>query len=438
MKEGCTFSEAYLKVKNKMGSGRRLKEIQEETLYAVDSKYRQMKNTMKISGIAGTVLLGFAALFKVMHWPAASVMLITGVALLALVFLPSALGVLWKETHNPKRLFLFISAFLAFFFLFAGVLFKVMHWPGAAIALSISVLSAVLFFIPALTVDRFRDPEGKNKRPVYLVGALGIILTITGLFFKIMHWPMAGIFQLSGLLILFIVVFPWYTRVTWKNDATVSAMFIYLVIGSIALIVPAALVNLSLQSRFTEGYYVHLEKEQQLHGYLLEKAGTYLLENDDPESSRVMQELHKKTTDLVKTINNVELKMISLAAGKKGKPDDENAPVSMTAEGPQVNINLIRAPFTWDPFRIYLAPGTETRNGIEEALSDYQNYISGFDSVLLTHNTGLVSDLKNILFPATEGEERITLMTSLHMLELLKNTVLAVEIKAFSLISEHK
>ncbi|MFZ2287013.1 MAG: hypothetical protein WAV93_08520 [Bacteroidales bacterium] len=31
-----------------------------------------MKITMKISGIAGTVLLGFAALVRIMHWPGAS------------------------------------------------------------------------------------------------------------------------------------------------------------------------------------------------------------------------------------------------------------------------------------------------------------------------------------------------------------------------------
>ena len=62
MQNGLDFTEAYHRVIKKMGK-RRLKEIQEETLYAVDKKYRQMKNTMKISGIAGTVLLGFGALF---------------------------------------------------------------------------------------------------------------------------------------------------------------------------------------------------------------------------------------------------------------------------------------------------------------------------------------------------------------------------------------
>ena len=101
MEKGLTFYEAYQKVRQRIGS-RRLKEIQEETLYAVDTKYRQMKTIMKFSGIAGTVLVGFAALFKIYHWPLAGAMLTIGTFILALIFMPSALGVLWKETHSKK------------------------------------------------------------------------------------------------------------------------------------------------------------------------------------------------------------------------------------------------------------------------------------------------------------------------------------------------
>lgn len=436
MQKGFSFAEAYRKVKYKMGSGRRLKEIQEDTLYAVDTKYRKMKNTMKISGIAGTVLLGFAALFKIMQWPFASVLLVTGVAALALFFLPSALGALWKETHSPKRLFLFISAFLAFFFLFAGVLFKVMHWPGAAIALSLSVLSAVLFFIPALTVDRFRDPEVKNKRPVYIVGALGIILTVTGMFFKIMHWPLATIFQVSGMLILFIVVFPWYTFITWKNDNTVSSMFIYLVVGSIALLMPASLLNISLQRTFTEGYYVHMDKEQKLYCYLQEKAAACLVENADSESYRVMEELHNKTTDLVKTINNAELKMLELAERKNGQPAADAVPVRLTESAALTDFRLIRDPFSWEPFSIYLAPGTETRTGLEKALSDYRSYMTTLDSVLVDQNPGILTALAEFLPSGTGRDERITMMTGLHMLEVLKNSIMALEAETLVLISK--
>ena len=157
MQNGLSFSEAYRNVKQKMGS-RRLKEIQEETLYAVDTKYRYMKNTMKISGVAGTIMFGFAALFKIQHWPAAGILMTLGALILAFVFLPSALGVLWKETHNRKRLFLFISAFFAGMLFILGTLFKIQHWPMAGSILTLSALSGILFFIPALAVEPVEGP----------------------------------------------------------------------------------------------------------------------------------------------------------------------------------------------------------------------------------------------------------------------------------------
>jgi hypothetical protein len=145
MQNGLSFSEAYHMVRQKMGH-RRLKEIQEETLYAVDTKYRHMKNTMRISGIAGTVLLGFGALFKIQHWPLAGSMTTLGGIVLALIFLPSALGVLWKETHNRKRLLLFISAFFAGGFFILGTIFKIQHWPGAGIILTLAAVSGIILY----------------------------------------------------------------------------------------------------------------------------------------------------------------------------------------------------------------------------------------------------------------------------------------------------
>ncbi len=161
------FLQAYKKVKKKIGP-RRIKEIQEETLYMVDTKYRNMKNTMKISGIAGTILYGFAVLFKIQHWAGAGILMTLGALILALVFMPSALTVLWKETQNKKRIFLFISAFFSALFFISGTLFKLQHWPGAAICLSLAALSGVLFFIPALMISRMTEPENKSKRPAYI------------------------------------------------------------------------------------------------------------------------------------------------------------------------------------------------------------------------------------------------------------------------------
>ena len=87
MQQGMSFDEAYKKVKAKIGF-RGLKKIQEETLYAVDTKYRNMKKLMKISGVAGTIMLGFAAIFKISHWPFAGILLTLG-AFVSLFFIPA-------------------------------------------------------------------------------------------------------------------------------------------------------------------------------------------------------------------------------------------------------------------------------------------------------------------------------------------------------------
>ena len=257
MSNGLSFSQAYQRVKQKMGS-RRLKEIQEETLYLVDTKYRNMKNTMKISGVAGTIILGFASLFKIQHWPGAGIMLSCGALFLAFVFLPSALSVLWKETHNRNRLFLFISAFFSGIFFVTGSIFKIQHWPAAGIILSLAALSGLLFFIPSLTLSRINDQEHKAKKPVYIIGAAGIVLYGLGMLFKIQHWPLASILGISGLILICVIAFPWYTWLTWKNENHISARFIFIVVGFLLILIPGTILNLSLQNARNE-----LQQKQQ-------------------------------------------------------------------------------------------------------------------------------------------------------------------------------
>jgi hypothetical protein len=115
MQEGLDFTDAYKKVKQKMGS-RRLKEIQEETLYTVDTKYRYMKNTMKISGVTGTIMLGFAAIFKIQHFPGAGILMTLGAFLLAFVF--SSWSSLERDSQQKQIAAIPISVFCSRFFYF--------------------------------------------------------------------------------------------------------------------------------------------------------------------------------------------------------------------------------------------------------------------------------------------------------------------------------
>ncbi|HZY24357.1 MAG TPA: hypothetical protein VFE71_00905, partial [Bacteroidales bacterium] len=309
MQTGLEFAEAYKKVRKKMGS-RRLKEIQEETLYTVDTKYRIMKKTMKISGVAGTILFGFATLFKIQHWPFAGILMFFGALILAFVFLPSALNVLWKETHNRRRLFLVISAFFAGILLIIGVLFKIQHWPLAGSILTLAAISGILFFIPALALSRLADQENKDKRLSYILGAVGSVLFFAGMLFKMQHWPLATLFIILGIIILGFLAFPMFTWLTWKEENHISSMFIFMVIGFLLIVIPGAMLTLSMQHSYQDFYYPNNDQQKALYDYLFRNNSSLVNNYHDSLTYGKMEQLHTKTSGMLAVISSIQDKMV--------------------------------------------------------------------------------------------------------------------------------
>jgi len=58
--EGHSFEESYRKVRRKIGLGD-LKQIQKDTLYLIDFKYRIMKTIVKIMGVLSLIMLAMAS-----------------------------------------------------------------------------------------------------------------------------------------------------------------------------------------------------------------------------------------------------------------------------------------------------------------------------------------------------------------------------------------
>jgi len=432
-----SFDEAYHKVREKMGY-RRLKEIQEETLYAVDTKYRRMKNTMKISGIAGVVLLGFGALFKIQHWPLAGTMTTLGAVTLALGFVPSALGVLWKETHSRRKLFLFISAFLAGMLFIFGTLFKIQHWAGAGTILALAALFGEFFFVPALLISKLRDIENKSMKPVYIFGAIGMICYAGGMSFKIQHWPLAGVLMVSGMIILCLITFPWYTWLAWKEENHISSKFLFMLIGLLVVIVPGTLINLSLQSSFEEGYYSHLEQQQALYDYLYKNNNTLMTRYNDSLSYSQMEQVHAKTVNLLTLIGDVQTKMVRASEGEPGNPASGQDQIRNTGTGVVIQYKKLAMAFNRTAVKYYLGPGSNTREELTSALSDYTKYLTGMiPGEDLQKYTGLLEP--SLYLPETMPDAGATsLMSGLHSLELLKNSLLDVESNILALIARHK
>jgi hypothetical protein len=426
MQNGMNFTEAYQRVKQKMGP-RRLKEIQEETLYSVDTKYRYMKNTMKISGVAGTILFGFAALFKIQHWPGAGIMMSLGALILAFVFLPSALSVLWKETHNKRRLFLFISAFFAGMLFIFGTVFKIQHWPLAGILLTLSALSGILFFIPALALSRSSDQENKDKRPVYILGAAGIVFFVAGLLFKIQHWPLATLFMITGMILLFFLSLPMYTWITWKEENHVRSLFIYLVIGSVLIIVPGAMLNLNLQRDYLYYYFPNNNQQNALYNYLIRNNNALISNNHDSLSGIRMKQLHSNTIGMIEAISNIQQKMVR-------ESEDQTVKTSMNAgqsggieAGHEIVYTELLSPFDTRSPKNVLMPESSARKELNSSMAEYVSYLSGVATAEDLNKYKKMLDADTFLPTGDTVNSEISLMSGLHSLEIMKNGLLSVE-----------
>lgn len=117
-----------------------------------------MKNKIYYLGMMACIITTCGCLFKIQHWAGAGILLIAGLAILALAFIPLAIGSLYKAESNKRlRIFYVLMAVIVDINLLS-VLFKVMHWPYAG---SLLLFSFPLPFLVLLPAFLFSSPEEK-------------------------------------------------------------------------------------------------------------------------------------------------------------------------------------------------------------------------------------------------------------------------------------
>ena len=141
---------------------RNLSEIQIETENLLRFKnFYTMKKTMNITGVLTVILTLLGSIFKTMHWPGAGVMIVSGGALFSLLFLPLLIAIKFRDDNSLKDKIVFSFGLLLGMGLSAGFLFKVMHWPGANILMITGTVVFTFCYVPAYFITRIKRPELK-------------------------------------------------------------------------------------------------------------------------------------------------------------------------------------------------------------------------------------------------------------------------------------
>lgn len=122
----------------------------------------------------------------------------------------------YKHYYAMKRTMIISGALSALTFVL-GSFFKIMHWPGAGVMLCLAVLVFCFGFLPILFVLKTKESiSSRDKIVLFIATLFGIIVSLASLF-KVQHWPGANMLWISALSILVFLFLPIYYLTGIRN-----------------------------------------------------------------------------------------------------------------------------------------------------------------------------------------------------------------------------
>jgi len=183
MSHGNDFESSYDQVLETIGE-ESLPEIQHQTLLNLDKKFQHMKNFTYVFGLSSAIVTIVGSLFKKMHWPGAGILITVGMMLIVFVFLPLYFITNHKEQVERKNPVYAIVGYLTIALLLVGAVFKIMHWPGAGMMIYASIGFLLIGFVPLYVVNAFQR-SGKEKANLPYIVMLLVGIAIVMLFSNI-------------------------------------------------------------------------------------------------------------------------------------------------------------------------------------------------------------------------------------------------------------
>lgn len=316
IERGKNFEDAYNIVKQQAGINV-LHKIQEDTRYLTDKNYRTMKKTMKTTGLIAMILLAISTVFKIMHWPGAGPMLVLGFVNLALIFLPITIILNYRSIKANKNLAAHILGLLGGMVFMVGVLFKIMHWPTGNILLSFGWLFLIGIFLPILMISKLRTAKSNRDKTVYIIGFISLMIYQLGNVFKIMHWPGAAILMLVGSVMLISIFLPMFTFGRFKVEGKITGQFIFIIISSMFFILFTTLLALNVSKSVLEVFVDEEYASAKIANYLEKKNDKLYVEyNSLPDSIKAktneqITKIKESSDDIYKYISDIKITLIT-------------------------------------------------------------------------------------------------------------------------------
>jgi hypothetical protein len=133
-----------------------------------------MKQRIYILGVTTVLIISTGVILKMNHWPAAGILITAGILFLVLLFMPVALINNYRAEGNNQNRVLYIVTYITCFVVFIGMLFKIMHWPYAGIALFIALPFPYIVFLPVFLIVTAKNKNFNIYNTVFVLLLLAL------------------------------------------------------------------------------------------------------------------------------------------------------------------------------------------------------------------------------------------------------------------------
>lgn len=190
---------------------------------------------------------------------------------------------------------IYILGLVTVLILFAGLVFKVNHLPGAAILLTTGFVMLVLVFLPIAFRNHYKAEGTSHNLPLYIITWLTCFVVFTAMMLKILHWPYAGLLMVIAIPFPYVVFLPVFIVVTSKNRNFSIYNTVFVLMLLVVNSVFSALLGLNVTKNRIDDSFILSRNYQNFENALNQ------LSEKTPESA-----MDLKINEALKTVNEYE------------------------------------------------------------------------------------------------------------------------------------
>lgn len=123
----------------------------------------------------------------------------------------------FAKANNARTKYVKYSLPIHLVLIAIGITFKIFHFPGASIITIISIFSLCFTVFPIMAKNRYNRWSNFSQSSFQIIGlmisdSLGLTLLLLGMEFKLMHWPLANLLMILGIVFLILSFFLWQKK----------------------------------------------------------------------------------------------------------------------------------------------------------------------------------------------------------------------------------